>query len=139
VNQGFRVGVGYLGKLKLPGYRRPLKRRLIIGQNQGYRLSGFKVTPRGFSLALKLGDMPILAEGAVEVTAREAQGKDRRTGAEVVEGFLLNRIAGKGGHIAVPGDMALSPQILPYTAGAPTAGRDQTVAGAEFAREYVQL
>jgi hypothetical protein len=134
VNQGLRIGVGDLGRIKSPPGRGP-----TVIQGQGYRIFGFKVAAGRLVPAPKLGDTPVLAEGTAEVTARETKGEDRGTGAKVIEGFFLDRVTGKGGYKTVPGNMAFPVQISPHAAGPPALGGDQAMAGTEIAAEYIQF
>jgi hypothetical protein len=48
--------------------------------------------------------MPVLAKGTAEVAAGKTQGKDRRAGAEVVEGLFFDGVPGNGGDVAAVGE-----------------------------------
>ena len=83
--------------------------------------------------------MPVLAERAVEVTARKTRGEYLGAGPEMVEGLFFNWINAKGGNESVEGELRLPVPVKPDPALAAPA-RDQTTApGAEAALYAVFL
>jgi hypothetical protein len=81
----------------------------------------------------KLGYMPVLAERAVEVAARKAQGQDWRARAKMVEGFFFDGVFSQGGDVAVEGEGGKPSPVLPDAAAAGGAGGDKASPGTETA------
>jgi hypothetical protein len=111
VDKGFRIRVG-----NLPG--------AAFRRKGGQDICGVHPAARRRS-SLKLGDVPVLAEGAAQVTARETQGKHTGTGTKVVQGLFFDGINGGGGDVPVEGQGQF-PGIhrLPDAAKTPAPGRN---------------
>ena len=68
-----------------------------------------------------LRDLPVLAEGAVEVAAPGCDGVGVAAGQEVVEGLLLDRLRQGNCHLAVHERVEPAAAVLPHTADADPA------------------
>jgi len=80
-----------------------------------------------------LGDLPVLAERAMEIAARESRRKDLRTGPEMVEGLFLNGIHRKAGNEPVKRNVRLPFRVIPYTAATRFTGSENTAPWTEAA------
>ena len=77
--------------------------------------------------------MPVLAERAAEVTARETRRAYLRAGPEMVEGLFLNWIDREGGNESVKWNVRFSVPVKPDPAAALLAGRQDAAPWAEAA------
>ena len=82
-----------------------------------------------------LGNFPVLAELAVQVTAGGGDGIGAGAGEDVKERFFFNGIDMHGGGVAVgQGDIFAAP-VFPDAAFAPVAVHDLALPGAEIAAD----
>ena len=80
-----------------------------------------------------LGYMPVLAERAAEIAARESRRKDFRTGPEMIKGLFFNGVDRETGNEPVKWDVRLSVRVKPNKALALFARSEKAAPGAEDA------
>ena len=80
-----------------------------------------------------LGDLPVLAEGAVEGAAGRRDRVRRRAGRHVEEGLLLDRVHADRRHGAVDEAHERPVLVLAYPADPAPPGADETPVGAHAA------
>jgi len=80
-----------------------------------------------------LGNVPVLAERAAQIAARETSGQYFRTRPEMVEGFFLDWINGKGGDESVKGKRRFTLPVDPDPALAFSSRSYNAAVGTEAA------
>src|SRR5262249_40986732 len=98
-----------------------------VGDRSGRGVFGQPVVHAG------LGDVPVLAEAAAEVAAGSAEREDARTGIEMIERLLLDRVEAETGRATVRGEHHLPTDVLPHEAERPLAIAELAVARAQIA------
>ena len=80
-----------------------------------------------------LGDVPVLAEGAVEVAARETNRRYFRTRPKVVERLFFDRVNGKGSDKTIKRYFRFSVTVKPDPAASAIARSQKATPMAELA------
>ena len=107
------------------------ERRRLLHDGGRWKVAGRQVQAQPGSL----GDLPVLAEGAVEGAARRGDGIGRRAGSDVEERLLLDGVQAHGDDLAVGQADQVAAAVLADAADPRPARAHQAAMGAHAAAD----